>query len=212
MTGSKRSMDPVEGAAQAGLELAQHLAVVIAARTAAPSDDVISVLVRAQEGEVLTALEAIGFAGVLTFAGTETTTNLIGNAVRALVETLRWDSPVQYLFRRATAPTEIAAVRVEENALSACSSGPPTGTRSASGRTPKSSISAARRVVTWASGSARTSAWGRLRTFPSSHPSSPRRGVDAAARSVTRARTPTENGVDPRAWALTRAMTMSCHP
>lgn len=137
MTGSKRGMDPVEsGAMQAGLELAQHLGEVIAKHAASPSDDVIGVLLRAQEGEALTPMEVIGFAGVLTFAGTETTTNLIGNAVRVLVEneavrervladpelvprlleeTLRWDSPVQYLFRRTTAPVEIAGFKIEPN-------------------------------------------------------------------------------------------------
>jgi cytochrome P450 len=139
MTGSKRSLDPVaSGAAQAGLELMQALGAVIAARTAEPGDDVISVLVRAAEGEVLSAPEVLGFAGVLTFAGTETTTNLIGNAVRVLVEdeavrarvladaatvpmlleeTLRWNSPVQYLFRRTTEPAEIAGTRIEGNAI-----------------------------------------------------------------------------------------------
>jgi cytochrome P450 len=139
MTGSKRNLDPLEsGVAQAGLELAQHLGGVIAARTADPGDDVISVLVRAQQGEVLAPPEVLGFAGVLTFAGTETTTNLIGNAVRVLAEneavrarvladprlvpqlleeTLRWDSPVQYLFRRAMAPTSIAGTPIEENAF-----------------------------------------------------------------------------------------------
>jgi cytochrome P450 len=70
MAGSKRKMDPVEsGVVQAGLELVQHLGAVVAARNAAPSDDVISVLVHAQEGEALTASEVIGFAGVSTFAG-----------------------------------------------------------------------------------------------------------------------------------------------
>jgi cytochrome P450 len=139
MTGSKRNLDPVaSGAAQAGLELVQHLGGVLAARTADPKDDVISALIRAQDGEALTPPEVLGFAGVLTFAGTETTTNLIGNAVRVLVEnepvrarvladpdlvprlleeTLRWDSPVQYLFRRATAPTEIAGTPIAENAF-----------------------------------------------------------------------------------------------
>lgn len=139
MTGSKRNLDPIEsGVAQAGLELAQHLGGVIAARMASPGDDVVSVLVRAQQGEVLQPAEVLGFAGVLTFAGTETTTNLIGNAVRVLVEneavrarvlaapelvpqlleeTLRWDSPVQYLFRRATARAEIAGTPIEENAF-----------------------------------------------------------------------------------------------
>jgi cytochrome P450 len=139
MTGSKRGMDPVaSGAMQAGLELAQHLGEVIATRAAAPSDDVISVLVRAQEGEVLTPIEVIGFAGVLTFAGTETTTNWIGNAARVLAEnesvrarvlaepelvprlleeTLRWDSPVQYLFRRTTAAAEIAGTKIGKDAF-----------------------------------------------------------------------------------------------
>jgi cytochrome P450 len=139
MTGSKRAMDPVEsGAARAALELVQHLGGVVASRSAEPSDDVISVLVRAQEGEVLTPPEVMGFAGVLTFAGTETTTNLIGNAVRVLVENdavcarvlaqpevvprlleeaLRWDSPVQYVFRRATRPSEIAGTPIDENAI-----------------------------------------------------------------------------------------------
>jgi len=139
MTGSKRNLDPVQsGAAQAGLELAQHLGQVLAARMAEPRDDVVSVLVRAQEGEVLSPPEVMGFAGVLTFAGSETTTNLIGNAVRVLAqdgavrarvqahpelvprlleETLRWDSPVQYLFRRTTAATEIAGTPIDEDAF-----------------------------------------------------------------------------------------------
>ncbi|HEX5064895.1 MAG TPA: cytochrome P450 [Myxococcota bacterium] len=130
MTGSKRHLGFVEsGAVQAGLELAQHLGVVIAQRTSDPADDLVSDLVRAQEGELLEPVEVLGFAGVLTFAGTETTTNLIGNAVRVLIEqpavreqvmaqpslvsplieeTLRWDSPVQYVFRRATAEVEVA--------------------------------------------------------------------------------------------------------
>ena len=139
MTGSKRDTDPTEsGAAQAGMELAQYMMQVIATRSADPGDDVISVLVRAQEGEALTPPEVLGFATVLTFAGTETTTNLIGNAVRVLLEhdevrarvladpelvpqlleeTLRWDSPVQYLFRRATTATQIAGTPIEKNAF-----------------------------------------------------------------------------------------------
>jgi cytochrome P450 len=139
MTGSKRTMDPVEsGMMQASLELAQHLGAIIEARLAEPTDDMVSVLTRAQEGEVLSPQEVLGFAGVLLFAGTETTTNLIGNAVRVLVEqarvrdrvlrapelipplleeTLRWDSPVQYLFRRSTESVEIAGRRIPEDGI-----------------------------------------------------------------------------------------------
>ena len=94
-------------------------------------------LVRAQGDEALEQAEALGFAGLLLFAGTETTTNLIGNAVWALLthpdelrrlgedpgrlpavleETLRWESPVQYVFRRATAPFERHGVEVPVDA------------------------------------------------------------------------------------------------
>lgn len=139
MSGSLRSVDPVEsGAAQAWLEQGQHLAGVIAERQAAPQDDIVSELTRAQGGEVLTLKETLGFAGVLTFAGSETTTNLIGNAVRVLIErpdvyqrvvedpsriealleeTLRWDTPVQYIFRRAKEDVEIAGTKIPKDAI-----------------------------------------------------------------------------------------------
>jgi cytochrome P450 len=139
MTGSLRSVDPVEsGAAQAGLEQGKHLAGVIAERQAAPRDDIVSELTRAQGGEILSPEETLGFASVLTFAGAETTTNLIGNAVRVLVErpdlyervvadpsridalleeTLRWDTPVQYLFRRAKEDVEIAGTKIPKDGI-----------------------------------------------------------------------------------------------
>jgi cytochrome P450 len=139
MTGSLRSVDPVEsGAAKAGLEQGRHLAGVIAERQAAPRDDIVSELTRAQGGEILTPKETLGFAGVLTFAGSETTTNLIGNAVRVLIErpdvyervvgdpsriealleeTLRWDTPVQYIFRRAKEDVEIAGTKIPKDGI-----------------------------------------------------------------------------------------------
>jgi cytochrome P450 len=139
MSGSKRRLGAeASGAKQAGRELVAHLSEVLAARTKAPGDDLMSVLTRASEGEVLTATEVLGFAGVLTFAGTETTTNLIGNAVRVLIErpdvrarvladrrlvtplleeTLRWDAPVQYLFRRAREDVAIAGTHIPANAF-----------------------------------------------------------------------------------------------
>jgi cytochrome P450 len=74
---------------------------------------------------------------LLLVAGNETTTNLIGNAVTALLdhpdalasvaadpalvsatieETLRYDAPVQILFRTATQDVEIAGVRIPKGA------------------------------------------------------------------------------------------------
>ena len=70
-------------------------------------------------------------------AGNETTTNLLGNAVDALLEhpdqlervvadpalipglieeTLRWDSPVQTLSRQVRSPVELAGVEIPERA------------------------------------------------------------------------------------------------
>lgn len=139
MTGSKRHLDRVEsGAAQSGLKLAMHLRRVVAKRMKTPGDDIISVLVQAREGEVLSPEEVLGFAGVLMFAGTETSTNLLGNAIRVLVEhedvrrrvladpelvpklveeTLRWDCPIQYLFRRATEDVELAGVTIPADSI-----------------------------------------------------------------------------------------------
>jgi len=139
MTGSLRFVDPVEsGAAEAGFKQGRHLAGVIAERQAAPQDDIVSALIRAQGEEVLTPEETLGFAGVLTFAGSETTTNLIGNAVRVLIEhpdvyerviedpsriealleeTLRWDTPVQYIFRRAKEDVEIAGTKIPKDGI-----------------------------------------------------------------------------------------------
>jgi cytochrome P450 len=101
-------------------------------RRSRPRDDLLSALVAAQEGEdALTDDETFAFAAVLLVAGNETTTNLIGNAVLALLEhpdqlalirndrslipnaveeTLRYDAPVQFLFRSTTQPLQLAGV------------------------------------------------------------------------------------------------------
>ncbi len=138
MNGSKRHLGFVgSGAAAASAEMSKYLAEIIARKTSASGNDLIAVLVRAKEGEVLTAQEAIIFANLLLFAGSETTTNLIGNAICALLqhpetlarvqanlkliapvieETLRWDPPVHYLFRRATQEVEVAGTIIPQGA------------------------------------------------------------------------------------------------
>lgn len=123
MSGSARGSRNDDKAALAAFNLVAYLAQRIEDRQRNPQDDLLTTLVRAHGDDVLTREEAIGFAGLLLFAGTETSTNLIGNAVYALLsqpgelaavlgapsrvdavleETLRWESPVQYVFRRAT--------------------------------------------------------------------------------------------------------------
>jgi cytochrome P450 len=118
--------------------LMRYLRRVTRARRARPADDLISTLVSSQEGEVgLSDYEVVLFVTLLLVAGNETTTNLIGNAVNALLdhpeqlarvaadpslvpslieETLRYDAPIQLVFRTATRATEIAGTPIPEGA------------------------------------------------------------------------------------------------
>jgi len=104
------------------------------ARRAQPRGDVISTILAKQDGEAaLDDREVIQFVLLLLVAGNETTTNLIGNLANALLEHpdqlrrvaadpsripdlveegLRYDSPVQVVFRTTTADTEIRGVRI----------------------------------------------------------------------------------------------------
>jgi len=116
-----------------------YLLTVIDARREAPADDLVSVLVHAEEADgALDAVEVLSLAALLLAAGSETTTNLIGNAVLALLdrpemldavardpsripavleETLRWDSPVQLLMRATTQVTELGGVEIGRGTL-----------------------------------------------------------------------------------------------
>src|SRR5512144_19199 len=136
-TGSARTVDPLtSGFAAAMKELAEYIRGVVAQRTKQPSDDLISVLVAAQDGASLSAAEMTLFVLLLLVAGNETTTNLIGNATNAVLshpselarvsadrslvpswieETLRWDAPVQFVVRRTTADAEVAGQQVPAN-------------------------------------------------------------------------------------------------
>ena len=112
---------------------------IIKARRAAPRDDIVSALVQAEdEGERLTERETLNMLRLLLVAGNETTTNLIGNGILALLrnpdqlqrlredrslipaaveELLRFDTPVQADFRRVLADCEVNgfAMRQRDN-------------------------------------------------------------------------------------------------
>ena len=137
-TGSTRRVDPAtSGYADAMKELSEYIRSVVARRIKQPSDDLISVLVAAQDGAGLSAAETTMFVLLLLVAGNETTTHLIGNATNALLshpsqlarvsadrslvpswieETLRWDGPVQFVSRRTTADVEVGGQRLPPNA------------------------------------------------------------------------------------------------
>jgi cytochrome P450 len=118
-------------------ELIAYVSDIARERRRAPADDLISAIVSASEGEALGPQDAMMFVLLLLVAGNETTTNLIGNAVNALLdhpdqlarlaqqpalipdaieEAVRFDSPVQLVFRTATVDAEIASARVPRGA------------------------------------------------------------------------------------------------
>ena len=120
-------------------ELTTYITGVAEARRAQPREDLISTLVRAEDGETaLSPFEIVMFTMLLLVAGNETTTNLLGNAVLALIEhpqqlaairrdpdlipalveeTLRYDPPAQFVFRRATQDVELAGTKIPEGAI-----------------------------------------------------------------------------------------------
>ncbi len=120
-------------------EMTAYVTSVAEARRARPQEDLISTLVRAEEGETaLTPFEIVMFILLLLVAGNETTTNLLGNAVLALIdhpqqlaairrdpglisalveETLRYDGPVQFVFRRATQDVELVGTKIPAGAI-----------------------------------------------------------------------------------------------
>ncbi len=111
------SDEPLLRANRATVALRAYFERLIAQKNAAPDDDILSAMVRAeQDGARLSLDEVIATCGLLLFAGHETTVNLIGNGTLALLrnpgqlermranpellpnaveEILRYDSPVQ---------------------------------------------------------------------------------------------------------------------
>ncbi len=120
-------------------EFRAYMTDVIAKRRLDPGDDLISTLLHSGEGEgILEPEQVISFASLLLAAGSETTTNLIGNAVLALLrspdqlervqrrpelvsnvveETLRYDSPIQLTARLATHDSEVAGVSIPRGSI-----------------------------------------------------------------------------------------------
>jgi cytochrome P450 len=120
--------------------LRQYFIAEINRRKRAPGDDLVSVLLAAHEGseEVLSEAELVAFVVLLLLAGNETTTNLIGNGMLALMrnpeqlerlrcepelirpaieEMLRYDGPVQATMRYIRQDVEIAGAQVPAGTL-----------------------------------------------------------------------------------------------
>jgi len=113
--------ETIDAAKAASAAIAAYFGEVIEDRRRHPGDDLITALLAtAVDGEPLPYGDLLGFAFLLIAAGTETTTNLVGNAALVLAahpdqraalvadpslvagaveEVLRWDAPVQGLAR-----------------------------------------------------------------------------------------------------------------
>jgi cytochrome P450 len=120
-------------------EFRAYLEYMITKRRTEPGDDLITAFVQAEEErQVLSSIEILGLAVLLLAAGNETTTNLIGNAVLALLdhseelakvradrtlvlalveEVLRYDSPVQVIFRQTTQEVELEGGKLPAGAI-----------------------------------------------------------------------------------------------
>ena len=78
--------DEIEAAFEAQAELEAYFRALVAVRRTEPGDDLLSELIKVEEGsDKLTELELISTAILLFGAGFETTTNLIGNGLLALL-------------------------------------------------------------------------------------------------------------------------------
>ncbi|MGH9920366.1 MAG: cytochrome P450, partial [Nitrososphaerales archaeon] len=112
---------------------------MIGERKATPGEDLVSALLSSETPEdALDSRQVLDVCKLLLIAGNETTTNLIGNAVLALLrnqgeldkvtanpalvpalveETLRYDAPVQFLNRITTQEAELSGVSIPARAV-----------------------------------------------------------------------------------------------
>lgn len=131
LTNGFRGQPPGAETVAATNDLNAYFEQQIAAHRAEPRDDLISALLAAEvDGQRLTASELLTFCRLLLVAGNETTTNLITNTVRCLLDApaaeawvredpagraapcvegvLRYRSPVQLVRRWVNQPTTLA--------------------------------------------------------------------------------------------------------
>jgi cytochrome P450 len=124
MAGGEVAMRAVREHAPVQAEMADYLMLLVGERRVAPTDDLLSRLVHSEvDGARLTDVEILGFFQLLLSAATETTTNLIDNALlcfldhpeqlarvradrsllpAAIEEVVRYRSPGQIMFRQTT--------------------------------------------------------------------------------------------------------------
>jgi hypothetical protein len=135
----RHSPDLLEKAAHSLAEMTDYLTALSQERHLHPREDLLTGLVTVMdEGQRLTQAELVANAGLILAAGHETTTNLIGNGMLALLrhpdqlqklrddptlittaveEMLRYDNPVQIVYRSATEDVELGGKRIGKGQL-----------------------------------------------------------------------------------------------
>jgi cytochrome P450 len=135
-TADEATLDASE---HAGMEMGRYLSEVIAERRQHPGDDLLSALIAAEEaGDRMSEAELRSFLILLYVAGHETTVNLIGNGMLALLrhpdemrrwaadpsldagaidELLRYDGPVQETVRVPTVDVRYGDVEVAKGTM-----------------------------------------------------------------------------------------------
>jgi len=124
---------------KASAEMQTYLADLLEARRATPRDDLLSRLVAAElDGARLSPAEILAFFQLLLVAGSETTTNLISNAMlccvehpeqlarvreqptllpAAIEEVLRYRTPIQAVFRQTLCEVEVGGLAIPPGTL-----------------------------------------------------------------------------------------------
>ena len=137
--------DQIRRVERASEKLYDYFESIIEERRREPQDDMITALLNAEdEGDRLTHEELLGTLVLLLVAGNETTRNLIGNGMRALLkhpdqlrklrdnpdlldsainELLRYDSPVQLDGRLVHSDVEVAGHRIRAGQRILCAIG-----------------------------------------------------------------------------------------
>ncbi len=137
LVGSTLTLDELVNYAAGGDQVQAWIADQVAAAVKGPSEDLLGAVARSIVDGILTASEGAGILTILLSAGGESTTSLLGNAVRMLAEdpelqdhlrrnldqvplfveeALRLESPFRYMMRTVPADTSLGGVEIHAGA------------------------------------------------------------------------------------------------
>ncbi len=137
LVGSTLTFDELVNFAAGGDEVQAWIADQVAAAVKEPSEDLLGAVARSIDDRILTPAEGAGILTILLSAGGESTTSLLGNAVRMLAEdpdlqdhlrrnldqvplfveeALRLESPFRYMMRTVPADTSLGGVQIRAGA------------------------------------------------------------------------------------------------